>query len=227
MERVSVINNPTSNIIIVAPHGADDTHTDIVAETIANEIKANAVINRGFERASYVDSLKDKANCNNVDHLVGDEVVKQEFLDPIVKMKNRFMTYAIKKNLETSVMIYHIHGMGKGNIPTYVLGYGLGLVTNSLSMLPWRAHYLYDLLVHAYFGEGGGKYAGRQKTNLNQYFRKWELDEDVESIQIEISASARVDESTARKTGLHMAKAIEKASSASTYYPTHSNYLKI
>ena len=82
-ERVGIIigKNP---VILVAPHGADDTNTDIITERVAKKADCYAVINRGFERADFVDVIKDKADCNKIDHCK-QEVVYEEFLKPIIK----------------------------------------------------------------------------------------------------------------------------------------------
>lgn len=91
MERVSVIRGKAP-VIVVAPHGfeQDDQNTALIAESIANEINCYAVINRGWERCLDIDVLNDKADCNNVYHCKED-VVREEFLEPIVRFKSRIL----------------------------------------------------------------------------------------------------------------------------------------
>ena len=143
MERVSVIEGSIP-VIVVAPHGfhGDDENTDLIAETIASTIDAYAVINRGWERGDTVDSFKDWADCNNVYHCKED-VVREEFLEPIIRFKNKIL----KK--EQLAYIFYIHGMGnrhravaKDPYLDAVLGYGAGK-PNSFSCDIWqigRAH---------------------------------------------------------------------------------------
>ena len=66
MEKVSVLEG-TIPALIIAPHGFknDDLNTDLIAEEIATDLSAYAVINRGWERADKVDWFNDKADCNN------------------------------------------------------------------------------------------------------------------------------------------------------------------
>jgi hypothetical protein len=87
MERVALVEGD-SPVLILAPHGPDDKNTDLIAERVAVESGSFAVINRGWNRFSSVDFMKDLANCNDVRHLHSD-VVKEEFLEPILRFKNR------------------------------------------------------------------------------------------------------------------------------------------
>ena len=66
-ERVNVIYGKQP-ILIVAPHGPDDSRTDILASAAAKTCHAFAVINQGFERGEIVDTDNDIADCNRVDH---------------------------------------------------------------------------------------------------------------------------------------------------------------
>ena len=85
MEKVSVLEG-TIPALIIAPHGFknDDLNTDLIAEEIATDLSAYAVINRGWERADKVDWFNDKADCNNLKHC-HEDVVKDEFLLPIMR----------------------------------------------------------------------------------------------------------------------------------------------
>lgn len=217
-ERVSTIIGK-SPIILVAPHGADDTNTDIITERVANNVNAYAVINRGFERADFVDVLKDKADCNKIDHCKED-VVSEEFLKPILKAKDRLLhsglglwQYQPKSKRKTTpdhVTILYIHGCGNvvhkeaGEMVSLIVGYGLGTKKDSITCDLWRKTLFVDLynksLINknlkttygnVFEGRGGGRYAGRDSNNLNQYFRKHQPDWTVHSLQLEFPFSAR------------------------------------
>lgn len=209
-ERVSVING-TVPILLVAPHGgsADDINTDLLTEKTAKILNCYAVINRGFDRADYVDVNNDKADCNRIDHVTQD-VVRDEFLNPILKIKNRivrspFTNYSsmgigIVPTLENqnTLLIFYIHGVGDrihqtANEPVDVIvGYGLGNKKDSLTCKKWRKNLLIDmwrresLSGEVFEGKGGGKYAGRSSNNLNQYFRKHEVNRSIDTMQLEI-----------------------------------------
>lgn len=201
--------------LIIAPHGADDDYTGQVAETIIDEIGCYGVINWGWERSEVFDYYKDKANCNNVNHLFED-VVKDEFLDPVEKYVDRILME------HPEAFIYLIHGMGndsrkKANDPALdmVIGYGgaKNAKYSSYSTDKWRADAL-GYLAHlqgfgVYFSKEGGSFAGNSKNNLNQYYRKWDLNPSVHSLQIEIVKDKRLDEDTAKITGMCFAMAIE------------------
>lgn len=209
MERVSIINGK-SPILILAPHGyeKDDYNTALIAETIANYIDAYAVINRGFERADVVDVIKDKADCNNVQHC-HEDVVKEEFLDPIIRYKNKILqTY---KN----VYMFLIHGMSdkhrtiaKNPNLDIVVGYGAGS-PSSYSCELWRKDAFIDSLrncgIVAYQGQKGGPMSGWSRNNMNQLFRKWYPDNQVQSMQLEIVYDYRKEEDSARLIGEYLA----------------------
>lgn len=203
-ERVSVIKGKTP-ILLVAPHGSDDIGTDVLTEKISKILDCYAVINRGFDRASIVDVNNDKADCNRIDHITKD-VVKDEFLKPLLKIKNKLTrnwlaNYSSMTWMPTSqqehLLIFYIHGVGdkihkvaKEQVDV-VVGYGLGIKKHSLTCKRWRKNLLVDTWKHLgtggiFEGKGGGKYAGRNANNLNQYFRKHELDRNVDSMQLEI-----------------------------------------
>lgn len=124
MERVSVIHGK-SPVLLVAPHGYDDTNTDILTEFAAKTCGGSAVINRGWERDDKVDVLNDKANCNKIQHAKHD-VVKDEFYDPMIKMQKRIA------GKHPKTYIFHIHGCGNdirkktGENLSVIIGWGAG-----------------------------------------------------------------------------------------------------
>lgn len=192
MERVSIISGKLP-IIVVAPHGfnGNDENTAYIAEYIAQKINAYAVINRGWERDDDVDFLNDKADCNNVLHC-HEDVVKDEFLDPILRFKNRIM---LEAKFDT-VYVYYIHGMSNkhrkicgDNKLDIVLGHGAGS-PNSFTCKNWEkdafAHQLMRNGLTTYIGASGGPMSGWARNNMNQLFRKWYYDSMVSSMQIEI-----------------------------------------
>ncbi len=123
-ERVSVVHGKIP-ILLIAPHGYDDSYTDIMTEHAALSCQGNAVINRGWQRAPSVDIFNDKANCNSWNHCQHD-VVKDEFYDPIVNMKHSL----VQKH--SHLYVFHIHGCGNhirqqvGFNVDVIIGYGAG-----------------------------------------------------------------------------------------------------
>jgi hypothetical protein len=192
MERVSIIEGKMP-IIVVAPHGydGDDENTGYIAEYTATMINAYAVINRGWERSDSIDYENDKADCNNVIHCNAD-VVREEFLDPILRFKNRIL----KNHRFEFVYIFYIHGMSNKHRKIagddkldMVIGYGAGS-PDSLSCETWEknafAYYLQEFGINVYEGKKGGPMSGWSRNNMNQYFRKWQPSKYVKSMQIEI-----------------------------------------
>jgi hypothetical protein len=212
--RVQIIEGKKP-IIYVAPHGFenDDTNTAYIAEKLADYTNGYAVINRGWERANTVDYKNDKANCNNVEHC-HKNVIKEEFLDPLIRFKNRI----VKK--WSRVCIVHLHGMAddiknKTGLPdlNYVIGWGNGK-PNSYSCQKWIKDFLiYNLATDddCIVGEGkaGGNYAGWNKNNMNQLFSQWYPDDEVDSVQIEIAKSKRNSNMTSLLTAQTMALVME------------------
>lgn len=218
MERVSIIHGKAP-IIIVAPHGydQDDQNTDLIAETIANQLSCYAVINRGWERADSVDYLRDKADCNNVFHCQED-VVREEFLEPIIRFKNKIL------NQDLNCYIFYIHGMSnkhrhlsKDPALDIVVGYGAGS-PNSYSCELWQKDFILTELnntgIRAYEGKKGGVMSGWSRNNLNQYFRKWEYEPEVNSMQLEIIYELRRERDLAFLTADYLSIAIKKLSRA-------------
>lgn len=212
MERVSIIEGKTP-IIVVAPHGydQDDENTAVVAETLAHALKCYAVINRGWERSDDVVQVGDKADCNNVSHCHQD-VVKEEFLDPIIRFRNR-----LRKN-HLTVYMFMIHGMSDKHRLTsgdprldLVVGYGAGNPDSHTCDL-WRKDAFIHLLTEAgmtvYEGRKGGAMSGWAKQNMNQLWRKWYSDPQMQSMQIEIVHDLRSDKDFARMTSEYIATAM-------------------
>lgn len=218
-ERVNVIYGKKP-LLIVAPHGPDDTNTAIIALQAAKSCEANAVINQGFERGEIVDVDKDIADCNRVDHCQS-EVVTDEFLKPILKIKNQ-VTKKFKntgwydEEPKDRLLIVFVHGAGDivhteaGELIDVIVGYGLGKSKDSITCRSWRKNLFVDLwrsisAGEVYEGAGDGRYAGRSSNNMNQYFRKHELDRQVESLQLEFPFSTRKTEMDATVTGKTLA----------------------
>ena len=191
MERVSIINGKKP-IIYVAPHGAncDDFNTALIAEELAEVTEGYAIINRGWERDEEINYQLDKANCNNAYHCHKD-VIKEEFLDPLMRFKNRIL-----KKWERILIVY-LHGMANSIEKEtgidglhYVVGWGRGQ-PDSFTCQKWVKDFIiYNLSLAdaCVVGEAkaGGNYAAWSRKNMAQLFRKWYKDDEVDSVQIEI-----------------------------------------
>lgn len=212
-ERVSIISGKKP-VLIVAPHGydQDDENTSVVAEYIANLLNCYAVINRGWERADAVDCFNDKADCNNVAHC-HEDVVREEFLDPILRYKTRIVTHG------SVLHLFFIHGMANKHRRIVgdpdmdmVIGYGAGS-PNSYSCELWRKdlflHLLTEAGMHPYEGKKGGAMSGWARNNMNQLFRKWYIDPRVQAMQVEIVHELRSDPDIAKLTAHYLAEAIK------------------
>jgi len=211
MHRVSTIDGELP-LLVVAPHGSDDARTDIITEVIAKEIDAYAVINHGWKRAQKVDIWKDHANCNHIPHLFED-VVKEEFLDPITRYVNK-----IEREYGFVLMLI-VHGVGNyirtlANDPSLdmIIGYGAGNPA-SYSCEPRLKdaliYYLHKEGITAYEGTAGSKFAGRAKNNLNQFFRRWKPRNLVQSIQVEIVHELRENAEICELTGQTIASVVD------------------
>lgn len=212
MERVSVIEGDTP-VLILAPHGPDDTNTDYLAECVAEEFGAFAVINRGFRRSPHVDYDRDLANCNNIDHL-HSEVVYEEFLNPIFRAVAK-----IKKKYDENVFVLILHGCSDGvrkiaKDPDLdlVLGYGDGNPPSYTCRARMKNAFAYHLQKEnfgVYEGKAGGKYSGRSRNNLNQLFFQWYPTPKINSLQIEIVKELRTDEEMIEITKMGLVAAID------------------
>ena len=63
----------------------------------------------------------------------------------------------------------------------------------------------------------GGSMSGWSRNNLNQYFRKWDYDANVSSMQLEIIYDLRHDKDLAEITADYIAQAIHDLSKAFSY----------
>jgi len=211
MERVSIIEGKNP-ILLVSPHVTEEIHTDVIAVELAEATGGYAVINRGWERSEHVDQFNDKANCNNITHCLED-VVKDEFLDPIIKFTSRLL-----KEHGFCYMI-NIHGMGndirkqiKDNVDI-VLGYGDGDPPIH-TCESWRkdafTHLLNDCGLLTYQAKAKGKYSARNKNNLTQLFRQWPQWRTmaVQALQLEIVLDMRKYEDIAELTADMISMAI-------------------
>lgn len=219
MERVRIMQGKAP-IIIVAPHGINDERTAIVAEKIAKETKAFAVLNLGWEKSEKVDFMKDYADCNNVAHC-HEDVVKEEFLDPIIRFKNKIIKSGVNP------YIFYIHGMSNrhrilANDPRMdlVIGYGVG-IPNSITFDLWKKNFFIDKLENlgftTYEASQGSSMSGWSKNNMNQLFRKWYFDTRINSIQIEIIHEIRESNRIAERTGGYLGEAILEVLVAQNY----------
>ncbi|MCK9459509.1 MAG: hypothetical protein M0R80_07715 [Proteobacteria bacterium] len=204
------IRQGNNNVLLVAPHLEED-NTDFIAEYIAEQLDAHYVVNKGWERSNVVDYLNDKANCNDLDQLLGDDVVKDEFLLPIVRTAN------LVRRVSENFYVFIIHGFGapatKNKSPDIVLGTG---GPDRLSCKEWKRDVFAYLLGQkgVDIREGTGRFAGRARSNLNQFFKRktdlWEKDSHIHSFQIEIEHQWRKDRVVARVMAEALYKSIEE-----------------
>lgn len=200
-------------MLLVAPHGADDENTAELAELAARHLGASAVINRGWRRSKEVDALRDLANCNDVRHLLKD-VVREEFLIPIRRSVAR-----IKRRHEKNALVVVIHGCkdlvrseAEDDLLDIVLGHGAGNPPRHSCRPKTRDRIAYCLQQEGFGvfeGAAGGKYAGKSKNNLNQFFVRWMPDKRVESIQMEIVRDMRSDMEMVEMTAEGLVSALD------------------
>ena len=192
-ERVSIIegNKP---VLIIAPHGADDINTAELTELVCNKVNAYGVLNRGWKRSDDVDWLNSQANCNNIEHL-SDDVVEDEFLVPIKRYVNRILKD------HKDALLYIIHGVGNdirtitgNNVLDVVLGYGRGKPPKYTCDIAYKNSFLSglkDVGLTPYVGKSGGRFSGRAKNNLNQYYTRHQSNDHVHSMQVELVYARR------------------------------------
>jgi hypothetical protein len=187
-ERIS-IKTGKNPIILISPH-SENPNIGLIARSVAEITDSYYITNNGWECSKIVDQQKDKANCNNSYHC-HENVVKDEFLNPLVSFKNKilkdhknaFIFYLL--DAENSV----IQECGDPSIG-YIIGYGAG-DPYSASCFRWvRNCFIYTLSAsencHIYEGKTGSKHAGWEKDDMNQLFTKWYPEDHVQSMQIKI-----------------------------------------
>ena len=239
-ERVFVRRGKRTDLLLVAPHGASDNNTITLAKHAAYLLDCNAVINQGFEKNGVVDVDKDLADCNRIDH-VKEPVIFDEFLKPLLGFTQqhvkKMMNAPAPPSKGDSMLIVHIHGAGNlvhkiaNEQVAVIVGYGLGSTKDCLSCQHWRKNLFVDSfrgLCHfgeVYEGKGGGKYAGRDSNNLNQYFRKHLNEPLVDSIQLEFPFSTRNSEDVSKSTAFLLASVLSKVMRVQKY--DKSPYVKL
>lgn len=194
MERVEIIEGETP-ILLVSPHGVDDTNTNYITSKIAEEFETYAILNKGWKRGRLVDQAKEIANCNDIRHLHQD-VVKEEFLDPILRN-----VVKMQRKYQDKILLLIIHGCGDhvksiADDPNLdlIVGFGDGYPPSYSCNLNTKnafVNYLQKEHFNVYEGRARGQYSGRSKNNLNQLFNFWYPDGSVNSLQIEITKNLR------------------------------------
>ena len=182
-QRVSLIEGKTP-FLLIAPSGPNDPKTDLLTEILASKLNGYAVINWGWERSPKIDYLKDKADCNDIDQC--KSIVYDEFLEPILKFKNRII-----KN-HRKVHQFVIQGISGNDLPSSIdIVVGAGSSARP-SCAEWAKEiFLYMSAVEgikAYLAKSGTILSGSLKKHLNQLFS---YDNSVQSMQIEIPLTFR------------------------------------
>jgi len=206
-------------IILLCPHSPEEDFTDLIAETISEKLEAYTIVNKGWERSENVDFLHDKANCNDLNQLLTDDVARDEFLIPLIQAVSQ-----IRSQHFINVYIFIIHGFEvpapkdpgqRLSKPDIVLGTGL---PDRPSCDLWRrdalAFYLTVRGLEVYEGKPCGRFAGWARNNLNQFFRRktdlWQKDQSVQSFQVEIEHAWRKSAATTRVVSEALWKSIEE-----------------
>lgn len=214
MQRVSY-HFDVSPIFFVAPHGykGDDMHTDIITLKAAQHIGASYLINHGWQRSDRVDCINDKADCNNIHHMV--DVVSDEFQKPFHRLCQKIKSYHGK------CLVIFIHGISNNirkeqgcNFVDMVLGYGEGIPKSLTCPENIKNKFIYELQkskIECFLGKAGGKYSAFSKANMNQYWRKFLYDEKIYSFQLEVIKELRSDETIAELTASYIAEAASKS----------------
>jgi hypothetical protein len=227
MQRIAAIKGEYPAIIVV-PHGydGDDYNTSVIGEQIIDQLNCYGVINYAWQRADKFDYYKNHANCNSISQL-HQNVVKQEFFDPIVRychsiydagyIPSIYIIHGFSKIIHDAAPIDVILGVGNGDPPSWTCENWISLYfAQSLQQQGFRVA----------FGKSGGKYSGRNPDNLNQLdntmkklsFLKpsvypWHISK-TESIQIEISRELRETKDLATLTGSNLAYCIQDTMSS-------------
>jgi hypothetical protein len=217
-ERVSILNG-TVPILLVCPHGDDDTNTDIVTEKCAEALDCYALINHGWKRADVVDEIAGFADCNSISQVMDTNnfVVNDEYGREFIRFRQKMM-----KKFNT-FYIFHIHGIGnhikkKANDNVHmVMGFGKSKKKPSLTCDLWVKNMFAKAVddqglgqVTLYQGIAGGNYTARRNDNMNQYYRQYTHEPDIQSIQLEITYDLREDSIIAEHTGTFLAKCFKQ-----------------
>tara|TARA_Y100000034_G_scaffold6762_1_gene7438 strand:+ start:4107 stop:4823 length:717 start_codon:yes stop_codon:yes gene_type:complete len=212
-ERVSIINGSVP-LLLVCPHGDDDTNTNVVTEKCAEAIDAYALINHGWKRSDDVDEINSFADCNSVAHIMDTNnfVVNDEYGKEFIKFRQKIM----KK--WSGFYIFHIHGIGnhikkKANDNVHlIMGFGKSKKNPSLTCELWvkdafakcvEDQGMGNLVI--YQGMAGGSYTARKNDNVNQYYRQYTHEPTIQSVQLEVTYDLRDDKQIAEHTGKFLA----------------------
>lgn len=229
--RVLTINGKMP-VILMSPYGTEHINTAIIAETCANTLLCSAVLNMGFVKSDKVDVNNDKADCHQIDHAT-QPVVYEEYLQPLVKIKDRFC-HKLRKGLWLNLdnvsfadvpkfLVIHILGcdnsahnnfMGTSHV-SMIVGWGAGAKHDSPSCTLWKKD---CFIFHAqnYFeglvceGKGTGRYAGRASDCMNQFFVRKQPEKLVDSLQLHFPLSERDTSGKANEQGLKLALALNR-----------------
>lgn len=201
-ERVSIVEGKRP-VIFVAPHGPDDTNTGIVARSAAESLGGYAVINNGWRRGPSYDYDTERANCNDITHLV--DVPGDEFLKPLIRFTNRIL------KCHPLGYIFYIHGMAN-NLADLVVGFGAGTPSSHTCKL-----WMKDLFIHqceqaswdVYEGRPGGRYSAWSSKNLCQFFRRKQHNPRVHAMQLEFAHELRQTPARAELCGECLAGFVE------------------
>lgn len=232
-ERVSI---ETGNvpILLVCPHGYDDNNTAIITESCANSLGAYALINHGWRRSSDVDELAGYANCNSVNHCMNtnNTVVYDEYGSQFIKLRHKIL----KKHGfggGNGFYILHIHGVGNhikkkaGDNVHMIMGFGNSKKKPQLTCEEWVKDAFAKCVedqglgnVVVYQGKPGGNYTARKNDNMNQYYRHYTFEPNIQSIQLEITYDLRDDEQIADHTGKFLAGCLHQLLSYDNLNPS-------
>ena len=223
MARVKLRVGQRPNII-VAPHGGGptDIRSAEMAEIIAQATNSFAVINTGWIRPwkghkegspktvinTKEDIKKGFANLNDL-RQAGQKPAQQEFLQPIEDYKNFILQFFKIAN------IFLIHGMDDTirdyNGVDVVVGYGAGDPPRYSCPFTFKDRFIGSLAMEGFKpaqGKSGGRLSAWDKHNLNQLYSNHAR---INSVQVEIGLTIRDTDSTAAKTAIRVASAINNA----------------
>jgi len=214
-ERVTIING-NNPIILVCPHGPDDTNTSIITKVCAKEVDCSAIINNGWKRTKNINESSGRANCNSATQVLNsrNSVLFSEYGAPLLRM----VADSLVSN--SNSMVFHIHGVGDHisiNQPFpigFVMGFGQSKKKPSHTCPLWLknsfAEYVnYD--VHRGYaaaqGRKGGNYCARRKDNMAQHLKLTYENSNytLHNLQLEINYELREDKSIAEETGKYLA----------------------